>query len=69
MTYTEICEIQDACSAELDEFQKKYEEALAKEKAVDDDQKDWAKVETAQAKLMYLTAYAVYIDFLKKNAA
>lgn len=68
MTYTEFFEIQDACSAELDEFQKNYEDALAREKAADDDRKNWAKVETAQAKLIYLTAHAVYIDFLKNSA-
>lgn len=69
MTYTELWEIQDACSAELNEFTKRYKDALAKEKAADEDHKNWAAVETAQAKVIYLTAYAVYIDFLKKSAA
>ncbi len=69
MKYSEFYELHDACNAELEEFQKDWDVAKAKEKAADKNHKYWASVETAQAKLIYLTAFAVYMDFLKNTVA
>lgn len=63
MTYSDLWAIQDAKSAEVDSLMENYTKALAKEKAADN--KEWAAVETARAKLIYLTAHAAYIDLIK----
>ena len=67
MKYSEFWELQDACSAELDEFAKRYEDARAKEKTAEN--ANWAEVETAKAHLNFLIANAVYTDFLNNTVA
>lgn len=67
MKYSEFWELQEACGAELDEFAKRYEDAKAKEKTAES--ANWAAVETAKARLDFLTANAVYIDFLSNTVA
>lgn len=62
MKCSEIWQIQDLAEAELDEFAKSYSELAAKEKTAEN--KEWAAVDTARARLKYLTAHAVYMDFL-----
>lgn len=64
MTYSELWAMQDAKSAEVDSLMENYKKTLAKEKNAEN--KEWAEVETARAKLIYLTAHAAYIDFLNK---
>ena len=65
MMYSEYFNTVDAKSAEVDSLMENYKSALAKEKTAEN--KEWAAVETARARLIYLTAHAAYMDFHRKT--